>query len=70
ILPASQNGFRAGYCTNNNALILQTLIEKAKSLSDSLFMAFVDISNAFPLANQSILWNKLADHCLTGKYFN
>ncbi|KAJ3846953.1 hypothetical protein EV368DRAFT_19911, partial [Lentinula lateritia] len=70
ILPASQNGFRAGYRTNNNIFILRTLIEKAKSLGDPLYVAFVDISNAFPSMNQSSLWNKLADHQLTGKYFD
>ncbi|KAJ4476019.1 hypothetical protein C8J55DRAFT_431989, partial [Lentinula edodes] len=59
ILPASQNGFRAGYRTNNNVFILRTLIEKAKSLGDPLYVAFVDISNAFPSMNQSSLWNKL-----------
>ncbi|GAW03734.1 hypothetical protein LENED_005478 [Lentinula edodes] len=70
VLPASQNGFRAGYRTNNNAFILRTLIEKAKSQDDTLYVAFVDISNAFPSTNQSSLWNKLADYNLTGKYFD
>ncbi|KAJ3849346.1 hypothetical protein EV368DRAFT_19726, partial [Lentinula lateritia] len=69
-IPPSQNGFRKGYRTNNNAFILRTLIEKAHSHGETVFTAFINISNAFPSTNQSLLWNKLADASLTGKYFD
>ncbi|KAJ3749748.1 hypothetical protein EV360DRAFT_15453, partial [Lentinula raphanica] len=70
IIPPSQNGFREGYHTNNNAFVLQTIIEKAQSDGYPTYAAFVDISNAFPSTNQNGLWNRLADSGLTGKYFD
>ncbi|KAH7879159.1 uncharacterized protein C8R40DRAFT_1021061, partial [Lentinula edodes] len=76
VIPPSQNGFRSGYHTNNNAFILRTLIEKAPyrvncmHMTNTLFAAFVDISNAFPSTNQSSLWIKLASLGLTGQYFD
>ncbi|KAJ3851203.1 hypothetical protein EV368DRAFT_2556, partial [Lentinula lateritia] len=70
VIPPSQNGFRSGYRTNNNAFILRTLIEKARASRNTLFAAFVDISNAFPSTNQSSLWIKLASLGLTGQYFD
>ncbi|KAJ3871986.1 hypothetical protein F5051DRAFT_340050 [Lentinula edodes] len=54
-IPHSQNGFREGFCTNNNAFILCTIIEKAHSRGETIYAAFVDISNAFPSTNQSSL---------------
>ncbi|KAJ3875126.1 hypothetical protein F5051DRAFT_471870, partial [Lentinula edodes] len=70
VIPPSQNGFRSGYRTNNNAFILCTLIEKARASGNTLFAAFVDISNTFPSTNQSSLWIKLASLGLTGQYFD
>ncbi|KAJ3870338.1 hypothetical protein F5051DRAFT_470385, partial [Lentinula edodes] len=66
IIPPSQNGFRAGYRTNNNAFILRTLIDKSRSSGDSVYLAFVDISNAFPSTNQNSLWLRLEAYGLTG----
>ncbi|KAJ3858029.1 hypothetical protein EV368DRAFT_11293, partial [Lentinula lateritia] len=65
-----QNGFQPGYRTNNDAFILHTLTEKACASGNTLLVAFVDISNAFPSMNQSSLWNKLASFGLTGQYFD
>ncbi|KAI0316627.1 hypothetical protein OF83DRAFT_1040786, partial [Amylostereum chailletii] len=45
IIPPSQNGFREGYRTNNNALILRCLIDRARAEGLPLYAAFVDISN-------------------------
>ncbi|OBZ76827.1 hypothetical protein A0H81_02948 [Grifola frondosa] len=59
-LPPSQNGFRAGHRTNNNAFILRTAIEKARSERKSLYVAFVDFTNVFPSVDQATLWVKLA----------
>ena len=42
LLPATQNGFREGYRTNNNAYILRCTIDKAHSMSKTLFVGFVD----------------------------
>jgi hypothetical protein len=56
ILPPSQNGFHHSYHTNNNAFVLCCLIERARSLKKSLYVAFVDISNAFPSTDHPTLW--------------
>lgn len=59
LIPDSQNGFRPGYRTNNNSYILRCAIDKAKSEHEPLFVAFIDLSNAFPSTNHSALWWKL-----------
>lgn len=56
IYPASQNGFRHGYRTNNNVFILRTILEKYRSLDTPVYVAFVDVSNAFPSTDRDILW--------------
>lgn len=48
IIPPSQNSFREGYCMNNNVFILRSAIDRAWALGKTLFVATVDISNAFP----------------------
>ena len=59
LIPHSQNGFRETYCTNNNAFVLQCAIERAHSLGKTLYVASVDITNAFPSAEHATLWIKL-----------
>ncbi|VDB97613.1 unnamed protein product [Peniophora sp. CBMAI 1063] len=56
IFPASQNGFRHGYRTNNNVFILRSIIEKYQDSKLPVYVAFVDISNAFPSTDRDILW--------------
>jgi len=70
ILPDSQNGFRAEFRTNNNAFILRSLIERARASNETLHVAFVDISNAFPSTSHAVLWLKLEKYGLTGIYFD
>nr|GAT50953.1 predicted protein [Mycena chlorophos] len=70
IIPPNQNGFRAGFRTNNNVFILRTMIDKAEASHEPLFVAFVDISNAFPSVNRDMLWLIMDDLGLTGRYFD
>lgn len=70
LLPPTQNGFRQGYRTNNNAFILRGAIEKARALNKSLYVAFVDVSNAFPSARRALLWVKLYRLGMGGKIFD
>ncbi|KAF5335890.1 hypothetical protein D9758_017543 [Tetrapyrgos nigripes] len=70
LIPPSQNGFRAGHRTHNNAFILRSLIECARDHNDTFYVAFVNISNAFPSTNHSAHWNCLEDLGLTGMYHN
>ena len=59
LLPASQNGFREGYRTNNNAFSLRCAIDKARAMGMTLYVSFVDCSNAFPWTDHPTLWLKL-----------
>ncbi|KAJ7603722.1 hypothetical protein FB45DRAFT_691347, partial [Roridomyces roridus] len=56
--------------TNNNPFILRTLIEKARASGETLYVAFVDISNAFSGVNHNSLWLKMQHYGLTGPYFD
>lgn len=58
-IPETQNGFRAKHRTNNNAFVLRCAIEKAKSEGKPLYVAFVDLTNAFPSVDRATLWVKL-----------
>ncbi|KAJ8489933.1 hypothetical protein ONZ51_g2645 [Trametes cubensis] len=59
-LPPTQSGFRSGHRTYNNAFILRVAIEKARSLRRTLYVVYLDLSNAFPSVDQASLWAKLA----------
>ena len=54
-LPDSQSGFRRGHQTQNNAFVLRLLWEKARSLGRPLYVLFLDLVNAFPSVDQSML---------------
>ncbi|TFY50289.1 hypothetical protein EVJ58_g11109, partial [Rhodofomes roseus] len=69
-LPMSQNGFREGHRTNNNAFVLRTAIEKARANGKPLYVAFVDLSNAFPSVDQPTMWAKLYDAGCRGPLFD
>jgi hypothetical protein len=56
IIPDSQNGFREGYRTNNNSYILRCSIDRARAEGKTLFVAFIDLSNAFPATDLPTLW--------------
>lgn len=60
ILPASQNGFRPGRRTADNAVILRCAVDEAKRQRQQLHVAFFDLSNAFLTVHQGALFNKLA----------
>ncbi|KAF5344742.1 hypothetical protein D9758_015291 [Tetrapyrgos nigripes] len=70
LIPPYQNRFHARHQTHNNAFILRSLIECACDHSETLYVAFVNISNTFPSTNHSALWNCLEDLGLTGMYYD
>lgn len=65
-----QNGFRRGYHTNNNAFILRTAIEKSREDGATLYVAFLDLANAFPSINMHILWAQLHKLGVGGPLFD
>ncbi|KAF5311562.1 hypothetical protein D9758_019093 [Tetrapyrgos nigripes] len=70
LIPPSQNGFCTGHRTHNNAFVLRSLLECAHDQNEILYVAFVDISNAFPSTNHNTLWNWLNDLGLTSMYYD
>ena len=70
VLPDSQNGFREGYRTHNNSFVLRTAVEKARSEGKVLYVAFVDLKNAFPSTHLPTLWSKLFCRGVSGPLFD
>ncbi|KAJ7150527.1 hypothetical protein C8R43DRAFT_837599, partial [Mycena crocata] len=50
-IPSTQNGFQDGLRTNDNVFVLLCLIDKAQSLNKPLYVAYLDLKNAFPRKN-------------------
>lgn len=67
LIPAVQNGFRPGYRTNNNVLLLRCLAERARAQDKTLYVVFADIANAFPSMNRDLLWVKLKRMGIVGR---
>ncbi|KAJ6467641.1 hypothetical protein C8R47DRAFT_990337, partial [Mycena vitilis] len=59
-IPSTQNGFQDGLRTNDNVFVLLCLIDKAQSENKPLYVAYLDLKNAFPGTDRSTLWVKLA----------
>ncbi|KAE9403138.1 hypothetical protein BT96DRAFT_782054, partial [Gymnopus androsaceus JB14] len=53
VIPPSQNSFRKNHRTNINAFILRNAMQWEKSKKLTLWVASIDISNAFPLVDRS-----------------
>ncbi|KAF5383608.1 hypothetical protein D9615_003499 [Tricholomella constricta] len=70
IIPETQNGFREGYRTNNNPFILRTMTEKAKAEGTPLYIAYIDLKNAFPWTDRETLWVKLNTWGISGPIVN
>ncbi|PBK82878.1 hypothetical protein ARMGADRAFT_859384, partial [Armillaria gallica] len=69
-LPDSQNGFRAHNRTHNNSFILRTAIDRAHAHGKILYVAFVDLENAFPSTDLATLWIKLQELGVGGPMFD
>ncbi|KAF5374622.1 hypothetical protein D9615_008976 [Tricholomella constricta] len=70
ILPDTQNGFRPHYRTNNNSFILRCAIERARASGKSVYIAFIDLENAFPSTDIPLLWTKLYRKGVAGPIFD
>ncbi|KAJ7618830.1 hypothetical protein DFH06DRAFT_994921, partial [Mycena polygramma] len=69
-IPDYQNGFRAGYRTNNNPFILRCIKEWARANGLTAYVAAVDATNAFPSTDHPTLWLKLLRMGMGGKIFD
>jgi hypothetical protein len=66
VIPQTQNGFQDSLRTNDNVFVLLCLIDKAQSLKKPLYVAYLDLKNAFSGTDRSILWVKLATMGVSG----
>jgi exonuclease III len=62
-----QAGFRKGYRTSDNMLILRTIIDNRKSAGGKLFACFVDFKKAFDTVPRELLWKELLEKGISGK---
>jgi hypothetical protein len=69
LIPDFQNGFREGYRTNNNLVILRCVKEWARSEGLTLYVA-VYATNAFPSTDHPTLWLKLIRMGMGGDIFD
>ncbi|KIY70193.1 hypothetical protein CYLTODRAFT_320249, partial [Cylindrobasidium torrendii FP15055 ss-10] len=70
IIPDSQNGFRKGMRTHNCSFILRAAIDAAVADGERLYVAFVDLKDAFPSTNIATLWVKMYRQGAAGKIFD
>ena len=42
-----QGGFRAGYCTEDNCVVLKTVLERAKLLKYNIWCLFINLEKAY-----------------------
>ncbi|KAJ7073483.1 hypothetical protein B0H15DRAFT_747809, partial [Mycena belliarum] len=59
LIPETQNGFMAGYRTNNNPLLLRMMSDRAAEQGKVLYVAVIDLKNAFPAVNRNVLFTNL-----------
>ena len=66
-LSETQSGFRSGYSTADNILVLYFLIDYLKSKGKTVYCTFIDYSNAFDNLWRVGLWRKMLDLGIDGK---
>ncbi|KAI9063557.1 hypothetical protein FKP32DRAFT_1531452, partial [Trametes sanguinea] len=69
-VPSLQNGFQERLRTENNVFALRAAVEQCRSNGETLWVASVDLANAFPSVDQSTLWAKLHDWGAGGPLFD
>ncbi|KIY71942.1 hypothetical protein CYLTODRAFT_331787, partial [Cylindrobasidium torrendii FP15055 ss-10] len=70
LVPESQNGFRRGMRTHNCSFVLRTAIDAATADGKRVFVAFVDLKDAFPSTNIATLWTKMYRAGAAGPIFD
>ncbi|KAJ7820854.1 hypothetical protein B0H13DRAFT_1561687, partial [Mycena leptocephala] len=56
LIPDTQNGFMATYRTNNNPFLLRVMSDRAAAEGKVMYVAVVDLKNAFPAVNRNVLF--------------
>lgn len=67
----AQAGFRSGYCTVDNAFILQAIVSKYLCMKrKTLYVAFIDFQKAFDSVDHNILYDILRKGGIKGNLYN
>ena len=57
VLPESQCGFRRNRSTTDMIFVARLLQEKCREQNESLYLAFIDLTEAFDTVNRDLLWS-------------
>ena len=69
IISEAQTAFRKGYSTTDHIFTLHHLIDILKKRKKKLYCAFVDFEKAFDMVPRTLLWYKLLQNNINGKFF-
>ena len=69
LINENQAGFRKGYRTSDHMFTLNSLIQHFLQVKKkNLYVCFVDFRKAFDKVSHTILWNKLLNYGVNGKF--
>ena len=57
----TQAGFRRNYRTDDNCVLLKSVIERAKCRGEKLMLLFIDLKKAYDSIDRSLLWSVLTE---------
>ena len=70
ILAEEQNGFRASRSCIDHILVLCSVLRNRKALGLSTFVSYIDFQKAFDSVDRNLLFFKLSQIGVTGKFYN
>ncbi|CAD6195985.1 unnamed protein product [Caenorhabditis auriculariae] len=68
--PIEQTGFRPGYSTSENTLVVSEMIQKSHEYRFPLFLMFIDYKKAFVSVEFGSLWTALSEFGVHSKIVN
>ena len=70
ILAEEQNGFRASRSCIDHILVLCSVLRNRKALGLSTFLSFIDFQKAFDSVDRNLLFFKLSQIGISGRFYN
>ena len=68
LLGEIQHGFRKGRSGSDCGFVLNSVLWKSKATKKLVHLAFIDLQKAYDSVDRSILWKKLSDMGIKGKF--
>ena len=69
ILEEAQNGFRASRSCIDHIVVLCSILRNRKALGLSTFLSFIDFQKAFDSVDRNLLFYKLSQIFISGKFY-